>query len=645
MEMDEEVVDEAPIFNWEDFDLKEELVQTLKNQGYQRPTEVQSHSLKYIKYFTDLIISARTGEGKTLCFLLPILNNLITKYEKKLEEEGLTHESSEEELKPIQNEWFRSIKALILSPTRELCIQIKEHCEKVIPERYKKLITVWDLIGGMSVQKQERLLSYRPTIIIGTVGRIWELLDNSVNEFLSSSLPKLDVMVLDEADRMVELGHFKELNFILDFVYLKREEESILKVENEKNKDIKASVLKTMKNDLDDNEKFYLGKNLENKHGNDEYLKNLIDNAEDLGDDFEDIKEADLIIDDQEIEEMEQKIAISHKKKKNKSNHDEMLLRKKKKTKEEEFKPKNRGVQTIVCSASLILDSKGRIRPSKKSKKNDRRENFDALEELWKKLRFKQKRPKVINLTENLKLPSKLVEIYQRCQNDEKDLYIFYFLQNHFHESTIIFVNSITCIKRVGSMLDILKVPHRILHSRMQQRARLKNFDRFRRDVENLSADPTKESAVLVCTDVGARGLDIPNVNNIIHYQMPENAEVYLHRWGRTARIGKEGLALSLFAPQDEKKFKLIYKVLKGKANLMNLHEDIKPMKVSVVELKRYEGFITVVLKYLMNKKVTQLKIFSSFYNIYLKNYNKDLIWIEIYLFCLLLPLSLDYKG
>lgn len=79
-------------------------------------------------------------------------------------------------------------------------------------------------------------------------------------------------------------------------------------------------------------------------------------------------------------------------------------------------------------------------------------------------------------------------------------------------------------------MLDILKVPHRILHSRMQQRARLKNFDRFRRDVENLSANPTQQSAVLVCTDVGARGLDIPNVNNIIHYQMPENAEVYLHR-------------------------------------------------------------------------------------------------------------------
>ena len=141
-------------------------------------------------------------------------------------------------------------------------------------------------------------------------------------------------------------------------------------------------------------------------------------------------------------------------------------------------------------------------------------------------------------------------------------------------------------------MLTILKVPHRILHSKMQQRARLKNFDRFRKDVENLTENPSNPGAVLVCTDVGARGLDIPNVQNIVHYQMPENAEVYLHRCGRTARIGKEGLSFSLFAPEDEKKFRLIYKILKGKSNLVNLHEDIKPMKVNVMELKRYEGFI-----------------------------------------------------
>jgi superfamily II DNA/RNA helicase len=92
----------------------------------------------------------------------------------------------------------------------------------------------------------------------------------------------------------------------------------------------------------------------------------------------------------------------------------------------------------------------------------------------------------------------------------------------------------------------------------------------------------------MVCTDVASRGLDIPNVDNIIHYQMPVNAEIYLHRCGRTARIGKEGLAFSLFAPEDEKKFKLIYGVLKGRSE----NKDIKPVKIDIVELKRYQGFI-----------------------------------------------------
>jgi len=69
--------------------------------------------------------------------------------------------------------------------------------------------------------------------------------------------------------------------------------------------------------------------------------------------------------------------------------------------------------------------------------------------------------------------------------------------------------------------------------------------------------------AILVCTDVAARGLDIPNVQNIIHYQSPFNAEIYVHRSGRTARIGKEGESLALLAPGDERTFKTLCAVLK----------------------------------------------------------------------------------
>jgi ATP-dependent RNA helicase DDX24/MAK5 len=72
-----------------------------------------------------------------------------------------------------------------------------------------------------------------------------------------------------------------------------------------------------------------------------------------------------------------------------------------------------------------------------------------------------------------------------------------------------------------------------------------------------------KNSAVLVCTDVAARGLDIPFVQNVVHYQCPYNAEIYIHRSGRTARIGREGESLALLGPEDEKNFKIIGKTLK----------------------------------------------------------------------------------
>lgn len=97
----------------------------------------------------------------------------------------------------------------------------------------------------------------------------------------------------------------------------------------------------------------------------------------------------------------------------------------------------------------------------------------------------------------------------------------------------------------------------------MQQRQRLKNLDRFKTAVAACEYGST-QGAILVCTDVAARGLDIPFVNRVLHYQSPFNAEVYIHRCGRTARIGREGEVLALLSPEDEKSFKGIRKVVLG---------------------------------------------------------------------------------
>ena len=95
------------------------------------------------------------------------------------------------------------------------------------------------------------------------------------------------------------------------------------------------------------------------------------------------------------------------------------------------------------------------------------------------------------------------------------------------------------------------------------------------------------DGAILVCTDVAARGLDIPYVQRVLHYQCPFNAEVYIHRCGRTARIGREGEVLALLSPEDEKSFRAIRRVVLGTAE-----EKLEPYPISYVQLSKLEPLV-----------------------------------------------------
>ena len=194
-------------------------------------------------------------------------------------------------------------------------------------------------------------------------------------------------------------------------------------------------------------------------------------------------------------------------------------------------------------------------------------DQVSTLDKLCQTLKFRSKNPKVIDLTEEVEggqMPDTLNEMAVRCKVDEKDLYLYYYLQEKKGESVIIFCNAITATRRLNSLLDFLKIKNQVLHSKLQQRQRLKNLDRFKRQVTEIeSGAATDQTAILVCTDVAARGLDIPFVTNVVHYQCPFNAEIYVHRCGRTARINRSGEALALLAPDDNKAYKQVCQVLK----------------------------------------------------------------------------------
>lgn len=153
--------------------------------GYTSPTPIQEKAIPTILNGDDIIGCASTGTGKTAAFLLPLLHNL-------------------REMPPALKK-KRMAKALIIAPTRELAIQIGDNLQKLDNKG-----TAVVLVGGTSIDRQIRDLRKRPEIIIATPGR---LLDHVERETVN--LSKVDFLVLDEADRMLDMGFWPAIRQII----------------------------------------------------------------------------------------------------------------------------------------------------------------------------------------------------------------------------------------------------------------------------------------------------------------------------------------------------------------------------------------------------------------------------------------------
>ena len=150
----------------------------------------------------------------------------------------------------------------------------------------------------MSIEKQKRLLSYKPAIIVATPGRLWELMNDQMDPYLLQTLPMIDVLVLDEADRMIADGHFKEMRDILSHVYTRRVQLKLSKKKMPKGIKQSAEMIQIgeMKEAAMDNTNFTVGKNMEQGGAGID-----MSNVQDLFDDdgiFEEIKaEGNIVLD------------------------------------------------------------------------------------------------------------------------------------------------------------------------------------------------------------------------------------------------------------------------------------------------------------------------------------------------------------
>ncbi|KAL6771203.1 hypothetical protein ACKKBF_B34340 [Auxenochlorella protothecoides x Auxenochlorella symbiontica] len=206
---------------WEGLGLHEEILGVLSTCGFSAPTAVQVACLpSALRDRRDIIGAAQTGSGKTLAFGLPIMQALLNERHMQTPaaaEEGLSEGPSEEghgdeAPAPAATGGKRrgALRALILAPTRELALQVCSHLE-VFGRALG--VRVAPIVGGISSQKQERLLAHAPEVVVATPGRLWDQMQSGAAHLTDFS--RLAFLVIDEADRMVQQGHYSELGEIL----------------------------------------------------------------------------------------------------------------------------------------------------------------------------------------------------------------------------------------------------------------------------------------------------------------------------------------------------------------------------------------------------------------------------------------------
>ena len=175
--------------NFLNLGISKEILFNLKSLNLVKPTPVQQRAIVPGFEGKDILAIANTGTGKTAAFGIPIIQRLN------------------------QN---KSLSALILSPTRELSIQIGKHLRELMGKNINIKSAV--LIGGDSMKKQIELIKKKPRIIIGTPGRIYDHINRK-----TLNLKSINILVLDETDRMLDLGFIQQIQKIINFLPSKKQ--------------------------------------------------------------------------------------------------------------------------------------------------------------------------------------------------------------------------------------------------------------------------------------------------------------------------------------------------------------------------------------------------------------------------------------
>jgi superfamily II DNA/RNA helicase len=178
-----------------DFGLAEPILRALAEEKYETPTPIQAQTIPTALQGRDVIGIAQTGTGKTAAFALPILNHLTTK-----------------RLRPEK----KSCRVLVLSPTRELSGQISDSFRAY--GRHIRPLAVALAIGGVPINRQVRSLAHGVEVLVATPGRLLDLVNQR-----AVTLNQVEILVLDEADRMLDMGFIHDIKRVVAMLRKERQ--------------------------------------------------------------------------------------------------------------------------------------------------------------------------------------------------------------------------------------------------------------------------------------------------------------------------------------------------------------------------------------------------------------------------------------
>ncbi|XP_042047307.1 DEAD-box ATP-dependent RNA helicase 17-like isoform X1 [Salvia splendens] len=424
--------------SFSDLGLHPALCDQLKERlGFEAPTLVQAQAIPVVLSGRHVLVNAATGTGKTVAYLAPIIH-MLQSYDERIERADGTF-------------------ALVLVPTRELCMQVYEILQKLL-HRFHWIVPGY-IMGGENRGKEKARLRKGVTILVATAGRLLDHLKNT-SSFVHKNLRWI---IFDEADRILELGYGKDIEEIL----------GCLGTGNLKSgsKDISAVNSGVQKQNL------LLSATLNDKVN---HLANVsLENPVMIG------------LDDNMSGSRTRNVSLE-------SNGVDIVKESRKTldTSNEEYKLPTQLVQKYIkvpCGSRLVV-------------------LLSVLKHLYE-----------------TGASQKVVVFFSTC--DAVD----------FHYSLLGEFKWTALQKKTEVSQKFLGCKMLRLHGNMNQEDRKTTFQSFKTD----------RSALLFSTDVSARGLDFPKVRFIIQYDSPGEATEYVHRVGRTARLGEKGDSLLFLQPTE----------------------------------------------------------------------------------------------